>query len=362
MCLRCFIVLAIWSGLALDGAYINETDMGPWIQDALNEIEFVRGDASTPYGALRASLGYPKPWTLKYVEVGNEDWLAGAPSGYQSYMQYRFPLFKAAIEEKYPDIQIIASPSVYDNMTIPRPAAGDYHPYRQPDNFFNEFHKFESLTPTNLTLVGEFSSVHPNGGIDWAGNLHPFPWWIGSVGEAIFMISTERNGDRILGATYAPIMRNMNRWQWSVCMVEFEADTSKTTLSTSWHVFKAISTRPITHTLPTTPGTNTSSLFFVAGKNEDTRSVLFKAANYNTTNHEDTPVKVGFEGVKGGAKAELTLLTGKDGPFGYNDPAKGNNAVVTQVKTLEASKNGAFEWVMPELSVAVLEVKEEYAG
>ncbi|KAF2186633.1 glycoside hydrolase family 51 protein [Zopfia rhizophila CBS 207.26] len=347
-------ILAIWSGLALDGAYINETDLGPWVEDALNEIEFVRGDSSTPYGKLRASLGYPEPWKLKYVEVGNEDWLAGAPSGYQSYMDYRFNAFNTAIKEKYPDIQVIASPSVFDNMTIPAPAAGDYHPYRQPNDYYAEFHKFDHLTSDNLTLVGEFASVHPNGGIDWAGGLHPFPWWIGGVGEAIFMISTERNGDRIIGSTYAPILRNMNRWQWSACMIEFEADVKKTTLSTSYHVFKLISTNPITRNLPTTPGTNTSSLFFVAGRSEDGKGV-FKIANYNTTDHEPVPVSLRFEGLEKGAKAELTLLTSSDGPFGYNDPAKGNNVVVMTTKTLSLSGNGTFEFEMPELSVAVLE-------
>ncbi|ORY03323.1 glycoside hydrolase superfamily [Clohesyomyces aquaticus] len=348
-------ILAIYSGLALDGAYINETDLAPWIEDALNEIEFVRGAPSTPMGKLRASLGYPKPWTLKYVEVGNEDWLAGRPAGFESYLAYRFQAFNKAIKKKYPDIQVIASPSVFDNMKIPAPAAGDYHPYRQPDNFYNEFHKFDSLTKDNLTLVGEFASVHPNGGIDWSGNLHPFPWWIGGVGEAIFMISTERNGDRILGTTYAPVLRNMNRWQWSVCMIEFEADTKKTTLSTSYHVFQLISTHAITHTLPTTPSSNTSSLFFVAGKNEDDDSYVWKGANYNTTNHEATPVSVKFEGLRKGQKAELTLLVSSQGPFGYNDPAKGNNVVVTTTKTLSAGENGAFKFNMPELSVAVLD-------
>ncbi|KAF2465170.1 glycoside hydrolase [Lindgomyces ingoldianus] len=349
-------ILAIWSGLALDGAYINETDLAPWVEDALNEIEFVRGDASTPYGQLRASLGYPEPWELKFIEVGNEDWLAGAPSGYKSYTTYRFEAFKNAIEEKYPDMHIIASPSVFDNMTIPAPAAGDYHPYRQPNDYYAEFDKFDNLTPDNLTLVGEFAAVHPNGGIDWAGQLHPFPWWIGGVGEAVFMISTERNGDRILGATYAPILRNMNRWQWSVCMIEFEADVKKTTLSTSYHIFQLISTHPITHNLPTTPSTNTSSLFFVAGKNEDTGSQIFKVANYNTTDHQPTPVSLKFEGLQKGATAGLTLLTSDAGPFGYNDPAKGNNVVVTTTKTLSMGDNGTFDFMMPELSVAVVDI------
>ncbi|KAH7135798.1 alpha-N-arabinofuranosidase A [Dendryphion nanum] len=352
-------ILGIWAGLALDGAYINDTDLQPWIDDALNEIEFVRGDASTPYGKLRASLGYPKPWKLNYVEIGNEDWLAGRPSGFQSYIKYRFPRFKAAIEQKYPDIQIIASPSIWDNMIIPAPAAGDYHPYLEPDKFYNEFNKFDRLTKDNLTLVGEFSSTHPNGGSSWNGNLHPFPWWIGGVGEAIFMIGAERNGDRIIGSTYAPILRNMNRWQWSICMIEFEADSTKTSLSTSYHVFKLFSERPLSATLPTTPSANTSSLFWVAGVNEVTSLPVFKAANYNTTDHQPTPVSLAFEGLDEGTQAEFTLLTSSDGPFGYNDPKKGNNVVIESKKVLKAGINGTFAFELPELSIAVLEVSKK---
>ncbi|KAF2272644.1 GH51 arabinofuranosidase [Westerdykella ornata] len=348
-------ILAVWAGLALDGAYVNETDLQPWIQDALNEIEFVRGPATSPYGSLRARLGHPEPFPLKYVEIGNEDWLAGRPAGFESYIKYRFPLFKKAISEKYPDIQIIASPSVFDDMTIPAPVAGDYHPYREPDEFYNEFHKFDGLTRDNKTLIGEYAAVHANGGIKWDGGLHPFPWWIGAVGEAIFLISAENAGDRILGATYAPILRNMNSWSWSVCMIEFEADTSKTTLSTSYHLFKLFSTKPITRTLPTTPGErNTTSLFWGAGVAQKGGRVV-KFANYNTTGHADTPVSVRFEGVRE-KKATLTVLTGKEGAYGFNDPERGNEVVRQERRVLGADREGRFVFRLPELSVATLEV------
>jgi alpha-N-arabinofuranosidase len=240
-------------------------------------------------------------------------------------------------------------------MIIPAPAAGDYHPYLEPDEFYHEFHKFDSLTEDNLTLVGEFASVHPNGGTKWENNLHPFPWWIGSVAEAIFMISTERNGDRIIGSTFAPILRNMNFWSWSVCLIQFEADVSKISLSTSYHVFKLISTHLISHTLPTTPDTNTTSLFWVAGRNEDDGSRLVKLANYNTTNHEDTDVSIKFEGMDT-KKATLTVLSGTEGPYGFHDPKLGNTAFREETKTLVASRGGTFDFVMPELSVAVLDL------
>jgi alpha-N-arabinofuranosidase len=331
------------------------------IDSALDELEFIMGDASTPWGAIRESLG-ESAWSINWVEIGNEDWLAGAPSGFESYQAYRFPLLMQAILEKYPNMRIVNSGSFYETPAIPSPAIGDYHPYRQPDDYYHEFHKLDNLTADNLTIVGEFASVHVNGGIDWEGDLYKFPWWLGGVGEAIFMIGNERNGDRVLGSTYAPALRNMNRWQWSVCLIEFEADTSKTTLSTSWHVFRLFSTHAITHTFSTTPESNTSSLFWVAGQREGFEGqadsgLVVKMANYNTTGHVDTPVSLAFEGVQVGDEASLTVLTSREGPWGYNDPYTGSNVVVERTEMVKAGGNGTFSWVMPEWSVAVLDMR-----
>ncbi len=161
---------------------------------------------------------------MKYVEIGNEDWLAGRPTAYDSYKEYRFQMFLDAFNKKYPKIQVIASPSVFDGMVIPAPAAGDSHSYLTPDGFVQSFGMFDQLTKGNLTLIGkttrclhrssvirvcvsdcplgEYAAVHPNGGIDWDGPLQPWPWWGGAVSEAIFLIGAERNSDRVIGATY----------------------------------------------------------------------------------------------------------------------------------------------------------------
>lgn len=83
-------VLAVWSGLYLDGTVLTEEELEPYVQDTLNELEFLMGDSSTTYGALRISLGYTDPFDIKFVEVGNEDNLNGGGPSYQSY---RFNLF-----------------------------------------------------------------------------------------------------------------------------------------------------------------------------------------------------------------------------------------------------------------------------
>ena len=113
--------------------------MDQFVQSALDELDFLCGDVSTPWGAVRASLGYPEPWTIKWVEVGNEDWLAGAPAGWQSYKDYRLNDFKTAINKAYPEVIVMASGSVFDNITIPAGAAGDYHNYQTPDGMVSQF-------------------------------------------------------------------------------------------------------------------------------------------------------------------------------------------------------------------------------
>ncbi|KAL2126830.1 hypothetical protein VTI74DRAFT_171 [Chaetomium olivicolor] len=345
-------IVAVWDGLALDGTFIAEADLKPYVQSALDELEFLTGDVSTKWGAVRASLGHPKPWTVKYVEIGNEDWLAGRPTAYDSYKKYRFQMFLDAFNKKYPNIQVIASPSVFDDMVIPAPAAGDSHSYLTPDGFVKAFGMFDQLTKGNLTLIGEYAAVHPNGGIDWSGDLRPWPWWGGAVSEAIFLIGAERNSDRVIGATYAPSMRNLNRWQWAVTMLQHAADPALTTRSVSWYMLRLMGKHVITETLPVATNASFGPLYYVAG-NSDKGTTIFKAAVYNTT--AAVPVSLQLECYKKGAKATLTVLTGPQDPYGYNDPWTQSNVVKETTTTLKADENGTFSFSLPQLSVAVLE-------
>ncbi|KAK0669942.1 family 51 putative glycoside hydrolase [Cercophora samala] len=356
-------IVGVFAGLALDGSFVPESEMGWVIQQALDEIEFLTGDAkTTKWGAVRAKLGHPKPWKVKWVEIGNEDWLAGRPAGFESYINYRFPMMMKAFNEKYPDIQIIASPSIFDGMTIPKGAAGDHHPYLTPDEFVQRFNKFDSLSRDNVTLIGEAASTHPNGGIAWEGDLMPLPWWGGSVAEAIFLISTERNGDKIIGATYAPGLRSLDRWQWSMTWVQHAADPALTTRSTSWYVWRIFAHHIIRETLPVDAPAgkpNFDPLFYVAGKSE-TGTGIFKAAVYNST--ESIPVSLKFDGLNEGAVANLTVLTGPEDPYGFNDPFTGVNVVEEKTTFIKAGKGGAFTFTLPGLSVAVLETADVVKG
>lgn len=145
-------VLAVWAGFALNGDAVPESELGPYVQDALDELEFVTGPVDSKFGALRAEYGHPLPWTVKYVEIGNEDNLNG---GLESYKSYRFPAFYNAIKAKYPDMQVLASTV---DMTIPGDAGGDYHLYDIPDNFVDKFGFFDQYTDAHPILLG---NPHP---------------------------------------------------------------------------------------------------------------------------------------------------------------------------------------------------------
>ncbi|CAO2647333.1 Nn.00g082550.m01.CDS01 [Neocucurbitaria sp. VM-36] len=362
------IVLAVWAGLALDGGVTAKEDLQPFIDDALNEIEFVSGPANSTWGARRAELGHPEPFELNYVEVGNEDWLAGFPGGWDSYKEYRFPMFFEAISAAYPHIQVIASgatsdpapggattgPNTVEGLEFPEGVIGDYHPYREPDDLVEEFNRFDNDIGH---IIGEVAATHVNGGIRWNGTLYKYPWWIGAVGEAISLIGYERNSDRIPGTFYAPVMKNENRFQWPITLLQYSADANFTTKAVTWYCWSLFAHHPISSTLPTSSNSSYGPLYWGAGKDEARNGALvWKGAVYNTTNAADVPVSVHFQGVTPGTKASLTLLTNSVGdPYMYNDPFTGINIVNTTVTELAAGSNGAFEFSMPQLSVAVLD-------
>jgi alpha-N-arabinofuranosidase len=345
-----------------------QEDLQPFIDDALNEIEFVRGPVNSTWGARRAELGHPEPFELNYVEIGNEDWLAGYPGGWNSYRAYRFMMFYNAISEAYPDIQIISSsassdpagtppiygPNTVEGQIVPADVLGDYHPYREPDELVYEFNRFDNDFGH---IIGEVAATHVNNGTRWEDELNPYPWWIGAVGEAVSLIGYERNSDRIPMTLYAPVLKNENSFEWPITIVQFTADPNMTTKAVTWYCWSLFAHHPITHTLPTSSNSTYGPLYWGAGMdaNRD-NAMVWKGAAYNTTDGGPVPVSVHFQGVTPGTKASLMVLTNPGGdPFAYNDPFTGVNIVETTVTELEAGSAGTFEFSLPQLSVAVLD-------
>lgn len=206
-----------------------------------------------------------------------------------------------------------------------------------------------------MTLLGEFATVLPNavggGGVNWGNHapFFPFPVWVGSVAESVFLLGAERNADRIFGASYAPVLQNLNSYEWSPDLISFTADPRDTVRSTSWQMISLLSSHRIAQTRPVTSNQGFGPVYYVAGSSE-TGGFILKTAVYNATN--ETPMAVEFEGVGAGAKATLTVLTAP-GPYSASEP--GREVVQTTVKTLRADAKGAFSFALPNYSVSVLE-------
>jgi alpha-N-arabinofuranosidase len=217
-------LLAVYAGYSLRQQHVDPgTNLDSYVQDALDEIEYVSGDTNTTWGARRAQDGHPAPFPLHYVEVGNEDWFdrSGTYDG-------RFAQFYDAIKAKYPQLQIISTIGndrpVAQRVQSRTPDLGDEHYYRTQEQMEAQSHVYDTRSRTNQTkvFVGE-----------WATRVgRPTPNMAGALGDAAWMCCMERNSDIVLLESYAPLFVNVSdlarggSMQWPSDLIGYDALTS----------------------------------------------------------------------------------------------------------------------------------------
>lgn len=134
-------------------------------------------------------------------------------------------------------------------------------------------------------------------------------------------------------------------------MISFQADTTKTYLSTSWHMVKLLSNTRFTQTREVTASLAAGPVYWAAGINEVTDSYILKLATYNTTDANPVAMEVTFPGVKKGVSANLTILT-TDDPFAHS--YVGVDPVISTTTTIKAGVEGVFSFSLPNYAIAVL--------
>jgi alpha-L-arabinofuranosidase len=189
------------------------SEIDPYVQDALDLIEFANGDVSTKWGKVRADLGHPQPFNLKMMGVGNENW------GPQ-YIE-RLRVFTAAIKSKYPNFKIVNSSGTdpngdrfdYLNDTLRAMHADiiDEHYYRKPEWFFANAKRYDNY-PRNGSKIfgGEYAAQS-----DHTVSVDNKNCWLTALSEAAFMTGLERNADVVNMASYAPLFAHVDGWQWT---------------------------------------------------------------------------------------------------------------------------------------------------
>jgi len=189
-------------------SHIPMDQMDEWVQDALDAIEYATGPVTSKWGALRAKNGRPKPFTLKYIEIGNEN---VGPRYWE-----RYDLFYAAIHEKYPDIHIIANEWRGQSPHTQPLDISDEHYYYSAAFFALNAKRYDSYDRNGPKIyVGEYASTRDGRG---KGNLDA------ALGEAAFMTGMERNSDVVIMSSYAPLFVNVNNTPrtWDPNLINFD--------------------------------------------------------------------------------------------------------------------------------------------
>jgi len=203
-------ILAVFAGYTLNGSVVPQIQLAPYIQDALDEIQYAIGPTSSTYGAMRAADGHPAPFNLNYVEVGNEDFFDNSGS----YNSYRFPMFYDAIRAAYPQLKIIAT----TNVTSRTPDVIDDHYYsNDPSVIAGDAHAYDSTSRSGPKhIIGEYAVTQGN----------PTGTLAAALGEAAFLTGMERDADVVIGASYAPLLVNVNADSWPTNLIGYDGLSS----------------------------------------------------------------------------------------------------------------------------------------
>ena len=278
--------------------------LDPYLQDALDLIEFANGDASTKWGKLRTDLGHPAPFNLKMIGVGNEQW------GPQ-YID-RWKIFTKAIKGKYPDVKIISAlgPSPkgpeFDllNKTFRSLGADilDEHYYASPQWFRDNARRYDNYDRKGPKIfAGEYAAqsvqtVSPK-------NKNTLEC---ALAEAAFMTGLERNADVVTMASYAPLFAHVEGWQWSPDLIWFDNLNSYGT--PNYYVQQLFSLNKGTDVVPLTLGKESvagqDGCFATASLDRNTNELVIKFVNTAASAQ-----KVSFKINGGSYQKQATLIT-----------------------------------------------------
>jgi alpha-L-arabinofuranosidase len=285
-------VLAVYAGYSLMQEHVDAGPaLEPYVQDALDEIEYVTGGADTKWGAERVKDGHPAPFPLHYVEVGNEDQFDRSHS-----YDGRFAQFYHAIKDKYPDLQIIATTPVKSV----KPDVLDEHFYMSAEESFGQAHHYDGADRNGPKIfVGEWATREGD----------PTPNLEAALGDAAWLTGLERNSDLIIMASYAPLFVNVNPGgeQWATDLIGYDALSSYG--SPSYWTQQMFSTHLGTEVVDCTLS-NAPPRVYASVTRDDARKKLFiKVVNATSTVQA---VGVALSGVgKVAPQATLTTMSGK---------------------------------------------------
>jgi alpha-N-arabinofuranosidase len=328
-------VLAVYAGYSLGGDHIHPGPaLVPFVDDALDEIEFATGAASTKWGAVRAKLGHPAPFPIKYIEIGNEDNFDRSGS-----YEARFAQFYQAIKAKYPRLHLIATTP----LRRMKPDVQDDHYYRRADDFFADVKHYDNTDRNGPKIfVGEWATREGS----------PTTNMGAALGDAAWMTGMERNSDIIVMSAYAPLFVNVNPggMQWESDLIGYNALSS---YGSPGYWAQTMFAEYLGTEVPASSVTGAGDRFFYSVTRDPAKgSVYLKLVNASSAAQ---PVDIDLTGAANVAKTgTLVSLSGvsQAETNTISDPKH-----IVPVKTALSSAGAKFSHTMPPYSVQVLELQ-----
>jgi alpha-N-arabinofuranosidase len=327
-------VLAVYAGYSLEQEHVDPGPaLEPYVQDALDEIEYVTGNADTRWGAERVKDGHAAPFPLHYVEVGNEDQFDRSKS-----YDGRFTQFFHAIKNRYPSLQIIATAPV----NAVRPDVLDEHFYMAAEKSFAEAHHYDSADRNGPKIfVGEWATREGD----------PTPNLEAALGDAAWMTGLERNSDLIVMASYAPLFVNVNPggMQWATNLIGYDALSSYG--SPGYWAQVMFGSHLGSEVVPATLANAESRVYASATRDQARRKLFVKVVNA-TSNAQPLVIDLAGAG-KIASQAFMTTLTGKT-PNATNSIT--SPRAVVPVERAVPIPGPKFSETFPPYSINVLEL------
>lgn len=307
-------------------------DLQPYIDDCIDLIEFANGDpAKNKWAALRAEMGHPAPFNLKYLGVGNEQWDYKDNKAFSK----RLKVFMDAIRKVHPEIKLIGTSGPnsegedfdlgWTAMKELKADLVDEHFYRNINWFKNEMYRYDEYDRKGpKVFAGEYACHDSGKKYNHAG---------ASIYEAAFMTNLEKNADIVHMATYAPLFAHVEGWQWRPDAIWF--DNLRSAKTVSYHVQALYAQNKGTHVLKTTLATPTpkgqDGIFSSAVYDKEQDEVIVKVVN---TTEKAQQVDIQLQGKKAIARVNTISLDCSD--YDMENTVDNPNAIVPVQGTVKA--------------------------
>ena len=333
------------------GELVPMEELDPYVQDALDLIEFANGGVETPWGRVRTEMGHPKPFNLKYIGVGNEQW---GPD----YIE-RYKVFEKAIKAKYPKMIIVSGSGPfpegdyfeYGMQELKKLNAEivDEHYYKSPQWFRENATRYDSYDRKGPKIfAGEYAAQSV--AIASPDNRNN---WECAFSEAAFMTGLERNAEVVNLTSYAPLMAHEEAWQWTPDLLWF--NNLEAYGSANYYVQKLFATNRGTDLIAITKDgkavTGQNNLFASAVKDVNSKEVIVKLVNTAATAQE---VNVALKGTKLQAKGTMITLTSANL---QDENSFANPKKISPIENVFNLNGDKAQTSLPPYSVTVLKLK-----